>query len=178
MSRHILLLRGINLGPNRRVAMPRLREVLEQAGFEDVRTYVQSGNIVLSSAKKPDKVAADCERVIAEEFGFEVPVVVRTRDELAAIVKRNPLGKVATEPKRYQVSFLDRKPDAKLVKELKSLAADSEEFAANERELYAWHPDGVARSKLWNKLAGKGLGVTATARNWTTVTTLLEMADE
>ena len=116
--------------------------------------------------------------MIAKEFGFEVPVVVRTRDELAAVVKRNPLGKVATEPKRYQVSFLDRKPDAKLVKELKSLAADSEEFAANGREFYAWHPDGVARSKLWNKLAGKGLGVTATARNWTTVTTLLEMADE
>jgi uncharacterized protein (DUF1697 family) len=158
--------------------MPRLREVLEEAGFEDVRTYVQSGNIVLSSSKKPDKVAAECERVITEEFGFDVPVVVRTRDELAAVVKRNPLGKVVTEPKRYQVSFLDRKPDPKLVKELKSLTAESEEFAANGREFYAWHPDGVARSKLWNKLAGKGLGVTATARNWTTVTTLLEMADE
>jgi uncharacterized protein (DUF1697 family) len=82
-SRHIVLLRGINLGPNRRVAMPRLREVLEQAGFEDVRTYVQSGNIVLSSGDPSDAVAATCERVIAEEFGFDVPVVVRTRDELA-----------------------------------------------------------------------------------------------
>jgi uncharacterized protein (DUF1697 family) len=178
VGRHILLLRGINLGPNRRVAMPRLREVLEDAGFEDVRTYVQSGNIVLSSTKKPDKVAAECERAIADEFGFDVPVVIRTRDELAAVVKRNPLGKVAIEPKRYQVSFLDGKPDPELVKELKSLATESEEFTVNGREFYAWHPEGVARSKLWNKLAGKGLGVTATARNWTTVTTLLEMADE
>jgi uncharacterized protein (DUF1697 family) len=178
VSRHILLLRGINLGPNRRVAMPRLREVLEEAGFEDVRTYVQSGNIVLSSSKKPDQVAAESERVIAEEFGFDVPVVIRTRAELAQVVKRNPLGKVVTEPKRYQVSFLDRRPDAKLVKELEALVADKEEFVANGREFYAWHPEGVARSKLWNKLAGKGLGVTATARNWTTVTTLLEMADE
>jgi uncharacterized protein (DUF1697 family) len=158
--------------------MPRLREVLTDAGFEDVRTYVQSGNIVVSSDKPPDKVAAACERVIADEFGFEVPVVIRTRDELAQVVKRNPLRKFATEPKRYQVSFLDRKPDAKLVNELKALTADSEEFVANGREFYAWHPEGVARSKLWNKLAGKGLGVTATARNWTTVTTLLEMADE
>jgi uncharacterized protein (DUF1697 family) len=158
--------------------MPRLREVLTEAGFEDVRTYVQSGNIVLSSDEKPEQVAARCERVIADEFGFDVPVVVRTRAELAKVVKHNPLAKVATEPKRYQVSFLDRKPDPKLVKELKALAAESEEFAANGRELYAWHPEGVARSKLWNKLAGKGLGVTATARNWTTVTTLLEMADE
>jgi uncharacterized protein (DUF1697 family) len=178
VSRHIVLLRGINLGPNRRVAMPRLREVLEQAGFENVRTYVQSGNIVLSSDAAPGAVAERCERVIAEEFGFDVPVVIRTRDELAAVVKRNPLGKVATEPKRYQVSFLDGMPDPELVKELKSLATESEAFAANGRELYAWHPDGVARSKLWNKLAGKGLGVTATARNWTTVTTLLDMADE
>jgi uncharacterized protein (DUF1697 family) len=178
VSRHILLLRGINLGPNRRVAMPRLREVLADAGFEAVRTYVQSGNIVLSSDEPADKVAAKCERVIAKEFGFDVPVVVRTRAELAQVVKRNPLGKVATEPKRYQVSFLDREPDAKLVKELKTLAADKEEFVAHGREFYAWHPEGVARSKLWNKLAGKGLGVTATARNWTTVETLLEMAEE
>jgi uncharacterized protein (DUF1697 family) len=158
--------------------MPRLREVLTEAGFEDVRTYVQSGNIVLESDKSPDDVARECKRVIADEFGFDVPVVVRTRDELAKVVKRNPLAKVAAEPKRYQVSFLDGKPDQKLVKELKSLAAESEEFAANGREFYAWHPEGVARSKLWNKLAGKGLGVTATARNWTTVETLLEMADE
>ena len=156
MSRHIVLLRGINLGPNRRVAMPRLREVLEQAGFEDVRTYVQSGNIVLSSAKKPDKVAADCERVIAEEFGFEVPVVVRTRDELAAVVKRNPLGKVATEPKRYQVSFLDRKPDAKLVKELKSLAAESEEFAANGRESIRVAPRGRRPLEAVEQARGQG----------------------
>ena len=140
--------------------MPRLREVLEQAGFEDVRTYVQSGNIVLSSDKKPDDVAAECERAIAEEFGFDVPVVIRTRDELAAVVKRNPLGKVATEPKRYQVSFLDGEPDPDVVKELEAIATESERFAANGREFYAWHPDGVARSKLWNKLAGKGLGVT------------------
>ena len=82
--------------------MPRLREVLSEAGFEDVRTYVQSGNIVLSSGKKPDKVAADCERVIAEEFGFDVPVVVRTRDELAAVVKRNPLGKVVKPELKQQ----------------------------------------------------------------------------
>ena len=158
--------------------MPRLREVLEQAGFEDVRTYVQSGNVVLESDAKPSDLEREAAALISERFGFEVPVVVRTRRELAAVVKLNPLGDVADNPKRYQVSFLDREPDSELVKELKSLAADSEEFAASGREFYAWHPEGVARSKLWNKLAGKGLGVIATARNWTTVTTLLEMADE
>ena len=93
-------------------------------------------------------------------------------------MKRNPLGKVATDPKRYQVSFLSAKLPAKVVRELEAVAAPSERLVASGREVYAWHPDGVARSKLWAKLAGKDLGVTATSRNWTTVETLLELAAE
>jgi uncharacterized protein (DUF1697 family) len=177
MPRYVALLRGINLGARNRVAMPALREALEEAGFDDVKTYVQSGNVVLGSRAKPETVRRKVEQVIADRFGLEIPVVVRTRAELAAVVKRNPLGKVATEPKRYQVSFLEKKLPAKTLKELEDVAAPSERVAAHGRELYAWHPAGVARSKLWAKLAGKGLGVTATARNWTTVEALLELAD-
>ena len=177
MPRYVALLRGINLGPRNRVAMPALREALEEAGFDDVKTYVQSGNVVLGSLAKPETVRRKVEQVIADRFGLEIPVVVRTRAELAAVVKRNPLGKVATEPKRYQVSFLEKKLPAKTLKELEAVAAPSERVAAHGRELYAWHPAGVARSKLWVQLAGKGLGVTATARNWTTVEALLELAD-
>jgi uncharacterized protein (DUF1697 family) len=176
--KHIVLLRGINLGPNRRVPMPELRELLSDAGFEDVRTYVQSGNIVLESKLSAPKVQARCQELISERFGFDVPVVVRTRAQLAKVVKRDPLGEVVENPKRYQVSFLSARLDPKLVGRLNELAAESERFVADGRELYAWHPDGVARSKLWNELAGQRLGVTATARNWTTVTTLLEMAQE
>jgi uncharacterized protein (DUF1697 family) len=176
--RQIVLLRGINLGPNRRVAMPALREALTAAGFDEVQTYVQSGNVVLSSDAKPDELATRCERLIADEFGIEVPVVTRTRDELALVVERNPLGHVADNPKRYQVSFLSAPVDAELEQQLRAAVAPPEQFEAIGRELYAWHPDGVARSKLWNKLAGTGLGVTATARNWSTVTTLLAMASE
>lgn len=176
--RQIVLLRGINLGPKRRVAMPALREALTAAGFDDVQTYLQSGNVVLSSDAQPDELATSCERLIAEAFGIEVPVVTRTRDELALVVERNPLGHAADNPKRYQVSFLSAPIDAGLVQRLEAAAVPPEQFAAIGRELYAWHPDGVARSKLWNALAGTGLGVTATARNWTTVTTLLAMASE
>jgi uncharacterized protein (DUF1697 family) len=176
--KQIVLLRGINLGPNRRVPMPALREALTAAGFADAQTYVQSGNVVLSSDAKPDELATRCERLIAEAFGIEVPVVTRTRDELALVVERNPLGHVADNPKRYQVSFLSAPIDAGLVQRLEAAAAPPERFAAIGRELYAWHPEGVARSKLWNTLAGTGLGVTATARNWTTVTTLLALASE
>lgn len=178
MARYVALLRGINLGPRNRIAMPELREALEDAGFEDVRTHLQSGNVVLESTAKPETVARKCEKVIKERFGLEIPVVVRTRAELAKVVKRNPLGKVATDPRRYQVSFLSSKLPAKVVRELEEVAAESEQVVAIGREVYAWHPKTIARSKLWTKLAGKGLGVNATARNWATVEALLALADE
>jgi uncharacterized protein (DUF1697 family) len=174
----VIMLRGINLGPTRRVPMAELRALFGEAGYADVRTYVQSGNVVLESAAKPAELEREAAALITERFGFEVPVVVRTARQLAAVVKLNPLGEVAVNPKRYQVSFLTGKPAASAVKALQAAAVGEERVVAHGREIYAWHPEGVARSKLWNALAGKGLGagVTATARNWTTVTTLLEMA--
>ena len=170
------MLRGINLGPTRRVPMADLRALFGEAGYEDVRTYVQSGNVVLESTAKPAELEREAARLITERFGFDVPVVVRTARQLAAVVKLNPLGDVVDNPKRYQVSFLTGKPAPDAARALKEAAVDPERVAFHGREIYAWHPEGVARSKLWNALAGKGLGVTATARNWTTVTTLLEMA--
>ena len=175
--RQIVLLRGINLGPTNRVPMPALRELLGEHGLEDVRTYVQSGNIVLSSELSPMRLAATCKNAIAEGFGLDIDVLVRTHHELAEVVARNPLEKVAVNPKRYQVTFLSEELDRRRVEELAALAAEGERLIAIGRELYAWHPDGVARSKLWARLGGKGLGVSATSRNWSTVTTLLEMAD-
>jgi uncharacterized protein (DUF1697 family) len=172
----ILLLRGINLGPHKRVSMPDLRALLSEAGFADVRTYVQSGNVVLTSKAPPAKVGAEAERLIADRFGFEVDVIVRTGEEMADVVARNPLAEVAVNPKRYQVSFLEAEPEPAIVERIAALRAEPERLVASGRELYVWHPNGVGRSKLWAKLAGSGLGVRATARNWTTVTTLLEMA--
>jgi uncharacterized protein (DUF1697 family) len=178
VARHIVLLRGVNLGAHNRIAMPALREGLTEAGFGDVATYVQSGNVVLTSGSSADVVAREVRKAIADRFGLEIDVVVRTRSELAAIVKRDPLGKVAKDPKRYQVSFLASKPKAEIVRKLEAAAAEPERLVVQGREIYAWHPNGVGRSKLATLLAGKGLGVTATARNWTTVTRLLSLADE
>jgi uncharacterized protein (DUF1697 family) len=157
--------------------MAQLRSALEEAGFEEVATYVQSGNVVLTSRDSVATVARRVERLVEKEFGLKIPVVVRTRPQLAKVVERNPLGRVAKNPKRYQVSFLEKKPSAALMRKLEEVAAPGERVVAEGREVYAWHPEGVARSKLWAALAGKGLGVTATARNWTTVTKLLELAD-
>jgi uncharacterized protein (DUF1697 family) len=177
-SSQILLLRGVNIGPNKRIAMPDLRALLTDAGFQNVRTYVQSGNVVLSSGRSPATVGAESEKLIAERFGFDVDVIVRTGEELAEVVARNPLSDVATDPKRYQVSFLEAEPDPKALRKIAEARLEPERLVAIGRELYAWHPNGIGRSKLWAKLAGNGLGVRATARNWTTVTTLLEMARE
>jgi uncharacterized protein (DUF1697 family) len=178
MARLIVLLRGVNIGPRNRVPMPRLRDLLTDAGFEDVRTYVQSGNVVLSTTKKPAQVSREVEREIEKAFGLDIAVVARTRAELARVVQRNPLEDAVGDPKRYQVSFLDAKPSRAVLSKLEAAVVPPEQFVAAGREIYAWHPSGVARSKLWALLAGRDLGVTATARNWTTVTKLLALADD
>lgn len=176
MARHVVLLRGINIGASNRIAMAELRAALEEAGFGDVKTYLASGNVVLTSRAKPETVARKVEQLVEQRFGLEIPIVVRTRAELARVVERNPLAEVASEPKRYQVSFLSAELSPEVFRELEAAAAPGERIVAIGREAYAWHPEGIARSPLWEKLAGKKLGVTATARNWATVEALLELA--
>jgi len=174
--RQIVLLRGINIGPSNRIAMSQLRELLASASSEEVRTYLQSGNVVLASDASPEDLARETRRRIADAFGLDIAVLVRSGEELAAVVERDPLGSVALDPKRYQVSFLSAELDPPTLQRLHALAAPEERIVAGGRELYCWHPGGVARSKLWNELAGPRLGVTVTSRNWTTVTSLLAMA--
>jgi uncharacterized protein (DUF1697 family) len=174
--RQVALLRGINIGSRNRIAMPELREVLAGAGYEDVQTYVQSGNVVLTSGEKSAALERSLERLIEQRFELAIPVVVRTRTQLAKVVDKNPLGAVADDPKRYQVAFLRSKLPRDAADALKAAAIEPERVVIDGLEIYAWHPAGVARSKLWSTIASKKLGVDVTARNWTTVTTLLEMA--
>jgi uncharacterized protein (DUF1697 family) len=173
-TRYVALLRGINVGKARQVDMPRLREVLTDRGHENVRTHLRSGNVLLDSALGEKELAADLSGAIGEEFGFAVPVVLRTAAELAAVVEANPLGSVATDPKRYQVTFLPEKPAAEAVSALPK--ADTGEYLVRGRELYLWLPDGITGTPLaswkWDAL----LGVPGTARNWNTVTKLSELA--
>ena len=176
MAQQIALLRGINIGANRRIAMAELREHLANAGYGEVRTYLQSGNVLLLSDSAPDELARELEAHIASRFALDVPVVVRTRDELADVVARDPFGAVATDLRRYQVSFLTSDPGAGMVERIKAAAGPGEAVAASGREIFAWHPAGINRSPLAMALADRKLGVVATARNWNTVTSLLELA--
>jgi uncharacterized protein (DUF1697 family) len=177
VARQIALLRGINLGSARRVAMADLRELLAERGYGDVKTHLQSGNVVLSSDLPPDRLAEELEQALAERLGLEIPVIVRTRDELAAVIERDPLGDVADDPKRYQVNFLSAEPDAEAVRALEAQDLAPERCVVSGREIYAWHANGIQKSPLAKLLTDGRLGVTATARNWNTVTNLLELAD-
>jgi uncharacterized protein (DUF1697 family) len=174
--RQIVLLRAVNVGGRNKLAMPALRDALGEAGMRDVATYVQSGNVVLDSDAPPDELARECRRLIADRFELDVDVLARTRAELAEVVARDPLGDVAQDAKLYQVSFCANEPSAESIEALAEHAADGERIVAIGREVYAWFPGGVGRSKLAARLGGRALGVTATARNWTTVTKLLALA--
>jgi uncharacterized protein (DUF1697 family) len=173
-TRYVALLRGINLGKARQVAMPRLREILAERGHAAVRTHLRSGNVILESPLGEEKLAADVSNAIEAEFGFAVPVVVRTGAELAAVVAGDPFATEATDPARYLVTFLSEPPPPDKVDALPK--ADVGDYLVRGRELYLWLPDGIADTPLaswkWDQL----LGVPGTARNWNTVTKLAELA--
>jgi uncharacterized protein (DUF1697 family) len=180
MARVVALLRGINVGGHRKVPMAKLREVLAAAGFEDVQTYVQSGNVVLTAPgrRSAATVGRDVEAAIADGFGFPVDVVMRTRDEIAALVEEDPLGEMATDPARRIVVFLAGPLDRGRLDGVRSEDFAPEAFTLREREIVMWAPDGQRDSKLVKTLTEKRTGVRATARNWRTVEKLLAMADE
>lgn len=172
----VALLRGINLGRSRRVAMADLRELLEGLGYEDVRTHLQSGNAVLTTGDSSASVAAAIEAGMAERFGIEVGVVVRTTEQLAAIVAADPLGEVADDPARRMVVFLPASADRAALRALQEQDFGDERLELAGREVYAWCPGGVGRSPLMAALGKETAAPGGTARNWRTVTALAEMA--
>jgi uncharacterized protein (DUF1697 family) len=171
MPRQIALLRGVNVGGNKRVEMARLRALMEELGYRDVRTYVNSGNVVFSGPRRSEQ---HLESAIAKAFGFEVPVVLRSREELADVVAANPLRDVATDPAKHLVVFCA----AKASTDLDPADFAPETFVIRGREVYLWAPGGIGTSPLAKLLAAKSLGDKSTARNWRTVEKLLDLADD
>jgi uncharacterized protein (DUF1697 family) len=178
VTRYVALLRGINVGGHKRVAMADLRATLESLGHDEVSTLLQSGNALFTSpAKSPDQVARDIERAIDARHGMAVKVLVRTGPELAQIVDANPLPDAASEPSKLHVAFLSADPDAGRIDSLDAARSQREVIRPGKRALYIWYRDGAGRSKLTNDLMERRLGVTATSRNWNTVTKLADLAN-
>lgn len=172
--RLVILLRGINVGGHKRISMADLRKLLADRGYEDVKTYLQSGNAVVTSDRPPSEVEADVSAAVAAELGHEVSVVVRTADELAEVVRDDPFAGVRTDPRFHQAVFLGGEPDADEIAALERTDFSPERLVVAPGVLHAWCPDGVRDSPL-AKAMGK-LRTTATARNWRTVEALLELA--
>jgi uncharacterized protein (DUF1697 family) len=176
MTRNVALLRGINLGAHRKLAMADLRRLLSGLGYADVRTHLRSGNAVFTADGEPDALASEIEKAISAELDLTVPVLIRTAAELRAVVAANPLGDVATEPRFFYAIFLSGQPDpAKLA--AVDRAACPERFAAGDRVIYVWYPGGMQRATLTHAFWERRLGLLATARNWNTVTNLCELAE-
>jgi len=169
----VLLLRGINVGGHKRIKMADLRALLEERGYTDVKTYLQSGNVVLSSGKQPATVRREVEQGITEALGHEVDVVVRTAEQLADTVANDPFAGVRTDHRFHQVVFLGADPDAAPIEALEATDFAPERLVVRPGELHAWCPGGVNDSPLMKALTK--VRTTATARNWKTVEALLEM---
>jgi uncharacterized protein (DUF1697 family) len=178
MARLIALLRGINLARNKRLAMADLRDLMHGLGYEDARTLLQSGNVVFTASEAPATAARRIEERLARDAGLDVAVLVRTRDELAGVVARDPLREHVTDPRRYLVVFLSETPDPEALREIDPADFQPDRFHAHGDEIYVWHPDGIQNARLTHAFWERRLGVTATARNWNTVEKLLALANE
>lgn len=179
MSKQIALLRGINVGGKNKVPMAGLRTALTDRGFRGVVTYVASGNVVFDDpGTPPEETAAAVEAVVEGEFGLRTGVVVRTRDEIAAVVAANPLPEGAAEPARFLAVFLSEPaPEDAWFRTADRAAYAPDRYEIGDRVVYVWCPGGLGRSKLAADFSGRKLAVTATARNWNTVLKLLALAD-
>jgi uncharacterized protein (DUF1697 family) len=174
---YVALLRGINVGGNKKVPMAALREVLAGLGYGGVRTLLQSGNAVFTSpAKPPERLAAKLEQAIQDRFGFTVGCVVLSAAELRAAAERNPFPPSAFEPSKLVVIFLSGPVDPGRLKDIDPQRYLPDEFRLGEREIFLHCPNGLGRSKLAGILTDTDFGAIATARNWNTVTKLLELS--
>jgi uncharacterized protein (DUF1697 family) len=170
----VALLRGINLASRNRVPMAGLRELYEELGCEDVKTYIASGNVVFRKGKADrDALAAELQRAVKKRFGVDARVTLRTPAELAKVVRAHPFGK---DTSNTFVSFLLEKPEVARVRALAREDLEPEQVKVVGTTAYLRYPDGLGRAQLTGARLEKRLGVAGTVRNWRTVARLAEMA--
>jgi len=175
---HIALLRGINVGGNKLIAMSELRARLEQLGFSNPRTLLQSGNVVFGSSRRtPPQLERLLETDIQRHFEMSVDVFVRTAEEWNEVIARNPFrAEAKRDPARLVVMFLRDTPAAKHLAALQAAVVGAETARAAGRHLYVFYPDGMGRSRLTNVALEKILMTRGSARNWNTVLKLAAAA--
>jgi len=178
--RYIVLLRGINVSGKNKLKMADLRAMLEAMNFGNVQTYIQSGNIIFEHPKTPSSTLE--ERIkgqLMERFGYDIPVLALTVDELKDIFNHNPfLTKRNEDIAKLYVTILKEKPDNERVSVVKEIEYKTDEFEMRDKLIYVFSPGGYGRTKFTNNFFEAKLKVQATTRNWKTITKLVEMSNE
>ena len=170
-----LLLRGINVGGNNKVPMSDLKALLAELGYEDITTILNSGNAVVSTTDSPAKAEAAVSQAIASALDLKIEVMARTHQELAAVVKADPLGSLVTNPSHYAVAFLRSAPPKGALDAVDPQPYAPECWKLIGRELFIWYANGQAKTKLVGTFWEKQLKMAATARNWNTVVKLRDL---
>ncbi|MDO8736364.1 MAG: DUF1697 domain-containing protein [Thermoleophilia bacterium] len=180
MQTYISILRGINVGGKKKIKMEELKAAYESLGFENIRTYIQTGNVIFdSSVPNESDINASIRNQLAAVFGFQISVLIRRMDGFQQIIKGNPfLDEQAVDPRALHVTFLSQAPSQTALAVIEPAADDGDQyrFSDSNEEVYLFCPDGYGRTRLSNSFFEKKLGVSATTRNWNTVNRLYEIA--
>ena len=179
MNTYITMLRGVNMTGHNTIKMTRLAEMFRQQGYSDAETYIQSGNIVFSCRNSSiDNVSSGIRKAILSEFSLDIAVITRTPDEIKKIIAVNPfLEEPGFDPSKMAVVFLELKPSEEQILKVAGIDYPPDKFRIIGSEIYIYCPNGFGRTKLYTNFFEAKMKVTGTARNWTMVNKLLEMAE-
>lgn len=178
MTTYISILRGVNVGPSKRIKMDELKKSISRLNLESVKTYIQSGNVVFNSDNSDSSFLKEkIEDEIRSSFGFDVTVIIRTKEQLETLIKNSPFKDEDTN--HVYITFLSELPNENLIEDLKidDIKNKSDKIFFSPKEIYLFLPGGYGRTKLNNNYFEKKLGTSATTRNWKTVNKLMDIAD-
>ena len=176
MLHYLALLRGINVSGHKMIKMDALKKALEAIGFSNVETYIQSGNVFVSSEEESAaKVGFLIKQEIFKTFGHDVPVIMVSKADLEFVTQQNPFYKVGEETKPLYICFLSEKPTSSHIQELKDQKFKDDKFEVKENFIFLKYAESPAKTKLDGKIIEKKLQVISTTRNWNTTNKLLEM---
>lgn len=175
MRRKVAILRGINVGGKRKILMSDLKSLCEKIEFENVTTYIQSGNVIFESEKPNHELENILEKAIVEKFGFDVPVIIRTKRELETSIKNNPFFYEGSDIGQLHLTFLKETPSQEQQQELATYNYVPDKFKQTDKEVFVFCEGKYHKSKLSNNFFEKKLKVGATTRNWKTVLKLWEL---
>ena len=178
MPKYIAILRGINVGGRRKILMVDLKKLFQELGFTNIQTYIQSGNVVFETSSSDDNATLSnkIEQIISKTYGFEVPVILRTANEIEQAISNNPFFKNKTEVEGLFLTFLKSIPSAVELENIKSFDFSPDKFEIVGKDIFGFCFGKYHKTKLSNQFFESKLKVSATTRNWKTVINLQQMA--